>query len=201
MDLQKLLTRQPPPSTEEISALWTAYHASTTSTTKLGAVIPVETYRRMTSIAQKNPRFVLPLPRELEDGTKGAENIFMEWAVVPSPSALPAGTPETTTVLFTSLAAYKSHGTFAQPALILTHYTALAISHGIVLLRGEITAGDSGSGQLISQTDAQLLCMRLQRFYAEKDEGSQERRLLADFQGKTGREFKYEELLDMAWQL
>jgi ATP synthase F1 complex assembly factor 1 len=40
--------------------------------------------------------------------------------------------------MYTPLAEYKLHQLFAQPTLILTHYTDLANSHGLVLMRGNI---------------------------------------------------------------
>ena len=42
-------------------------------------------------------------------------------------------------VMYTPLAEYKLRQLFAQPTLILTHYTDLANSHGLVLMRGDIT--------------------------------------------------------------
>ena len=50
-----------------------------------------------------------------------------------------------TTVLFTPLAEYKLRQEYAQPVLILTHYTDLALSKGIVLLRGEVTGAEEAA--------------------------------------------------------
>lgn len=49
------------------------------------------------------------------------------------------------TVLFTPLAEYKLRQEYAQPVLILTHYTDLALSKGIVLLRGEVTGAEEAA--------------------------------------------------------
>ena len=120
----------------------------------------------------------------------------MQWAFVqpdaPSP-ALP------TTVLFTSLAAYKAHGTYAQPALCLTHYTDLAATHGLVLLRGEITQNEQGRPAL-SAVDAQLLCLRLQQYFGA-DEGTERRASVESFHGKGEQEFDLAKLVASAWQV
>ena len=80
--------------------------------------------------------------------------------------------PELSTVLFTPLQEYKLRTSFATPYLVLTFYTDLAQSHGIVLLRGEITPSSTSAVAqntperfLLNQVDAQLLAMGLQKFY------------------------------------
>lgn len=76
---------------------------------------------------------------------------------VPTPPPnLPA-----TTVLFTPLAEYQMRHEFAQPALILTHYTDLAQSHGLVLMRGDLTPSTDGIGRgRLGTAEAQLLVLR-----------------------------------------
>jgi len=99
---------------------------------------------------------------------------------------------------------------FATPYLILTFYTDLACSHGTVLMRGEITPATSGSvagaesegSHLLSQGDAQLLAMQVQRFYLwgegnAEEKGREEERLLKEFHEKP-QEFKWEDLLKHA---
>lgn len=125
--------------------------------------------------------------------------IFLQWAFVPNPNSASTSSVETTTVLFTPLATFKSHGTFAQPALCLTHYTDLADSHGLVLLRGEITTSDQGNA-MVTSTDAQLLCWRLQQYFAS-DEGTQQQDLLKSFHGKGSTEFDLATLVESAWQV
>lgn len=46
-------------------------------------------------------------------------------------------------VAFTSLEQYKLHGSAAPPHFIVTHYTELLDSKGIVLVRGDIVQPDS----------------------------------------------------------
>ncbi|KAJ8083704.1 hypothetical protein PM082_002470 [Marasmius tenuissimus] len=178
----------------QIGALWTAYHASRSEGTGRGflcASIPVDIYEKMARVGAKYPMFVLPLPRAqqptLEDtGSKETESAyefyFMEWAFhepPASPTATPADlfskpSPQSgqdasgipiSTILFTPLIEYKMRNSFATPYLVLTHYTDLAKTHGTVLLRGEITPTSAGNGHMLSQEDAQVLSMGLQKFY------------------------------------
>ena len=91
--------------------------------------------------------------------------------------------------------------TFATPHLILTFYSDLANSHGIVLLRGELTPSSSGNGNyLLSQEDAQLLAIGLQKFYLTEGEQSKrkERTDLLRVFNELPKEFKWEELLKYA---
>jgi len=113
------------------------------------------------------------------------------------------------TILFTPLQEYKIRASFATPYLVLTFYTDLAGSHGTVLMRGEITPATAGvvpdtsqavgfqGRHLLSQEDAQLLAMQVQKFYLWGEgnkEGREEERLLKAFHQKP-EEFKWEELL------
>ncbi|KIJ68792.1 hypothetical protein HYDPIDRAFT_173431 [Hydnomerulius pinastri MD-312] len=225
-----------PHTSSQVSALWTAYHASRTGGTGRGficASLPIETYNTMMSVAKKYPVFVVPVPREStpdtsEDGDSGTahEFYFLQWDFhepPPPPSASePAlfepvtsgGTcnlPHTSTVLFTPLQEYKLRTSFATPYLVLTFYPDLAQSHGIVLLRGEITPsttsaaaqpGQETSGRfLLSQIDAQLLAMGVQRFYLwgedradGRDQNSAAEELLKQFHEKP-EEFSWQDLL------
>ena len=95
----------------------------------------------------------------------------------------------------------------------MTHYTEFAKSHGIVLLRGEITpsstasvqSGDSGHGDgkfMLSQRDAQLLALGLQQFYLPvtagdpkaQMKGAEAEELLRNFHEQPDA-FKWESLL------
>jgi len=117
--------------------------------------------------------------------------------------------PQISTVLFTTLQEYKSKGSYATPYLVLTHYTDLARTHGIVLMRGEITPTSTPSDggvdgrYKLTQKDGQLLSMALQKFYlwdgTRKAEqiGEEGERLLKIFHEKP-EEFKWEELLKHA---
>ncbi|CAO1623979.1 unnamed protein product [Sympodiomycopsis kandeliae] len=201
---------------EKISELWTKYH---TLKGKLSAVIPSATYDKLISKARRHPQFVLPVPREVVGGEEaegetsdlapgqkkqGYEIQFMEWGFLPTGQADGEGRRSIpSTVLFTPLAEYKLRQEFAQPLLVLTHYTDLSTSKGVVLMRGEITSSEEieatptgiaaaesakqkgaseeeierlksspvqsslsgGKAGKMSQQDAQLLAMTMQRFY------------------------------------
>jgi ATP synthase F1 complex assembly factor 1 len=103
--------------------------------------------------------------------------------------------PAITTILFTSLQEYKLHQSYAQPRLVLTHYTDLVQTHGIVLLRGEITQGTTDGRYTMSQIDAQMLALGVQRFYLGDDTGREE--LLKSFHEKPN-EFEWERVIEKA---
>ena len=160
-----------------IGNLWTAYHAS--KTTHLSAAIPSPIYARMAATARRYPEFVVPLSRG-----EGTEMWMLQWAA----------TPVGMRTLFTPLAAFQTHGTYASPALALTHYEELERERGIVLMRGERTTDGAGAG--LSQTDAQLLVVRTQRFY-NAVEGSAEHDLLHVFHNEPQR-FDVAELIRLS---
>ena len=168
---------------------------------------------KMLDVASKYPTFVLPVPRENAQGAaEGSsepayEFYLMEWGFhgsPPEPAAAgdpfaaptPSGGPQTSTVLFTPLQEYKLRQAFATPYLVLTHYTDLARSHGLVLLRGEITPSAAGDGArfMLGQQDAQLLAVHLQRFYLWNEDAAERAALLRAFH-ESPAEFKWEELL------
>lgn len=189
-----------PHTSSQITELWTVYHASRNKGTGRGyicASLPLESYNAMARVARKYPTFVMPVPRESTPDPSASENtgtahefFFLQWDFHPAPPA-PSATepnpfepvmassschiPEPSTVLFTPLQEYKLRTSFATPYLVITFYTDLSQSHGIVLLRGEITPSSTSaaaqSGQeplerfLLNQIDAQLLAMGLQKFY------------------------------------
>ncbi|KAG2023148.1 F1 ATPase assembly protein 11 [Coprinopsis cinerea AmutBmut pab1-1] len=226
-NVEKLVST--PHTPEQISTLWTAYHASRSGGTGRGFVcasIPSDMYGKLEKVGQKYPAFVLPVPRPRPDDTgplKEGENdtayefYFMEWAFherppVPQadsnipfevPSSKNSTNPPLATVLFTPLQEYKSRQTFATPYLIVTFYTDLVTTHQRVLMRGEITpaaaspTGANGDRYLLSQEDAQVLIMGLQKFYLWTSEGegeSEAAKLLRVFHEKP-EDFKWEDLV------
>ncbi|GBE78477.1 hypothetical protein SCP_0113660 [Sparassis crispa] len=218
LNLQRLFSA--PHTTEQLSRLWQAYHNSRSGGTGRGflsAVIPADKYRKMLDVATRYPRFVVPLPRDnaVTDSNERAYEFFlMEWGFYGSPpepstsselfaSPQPSANPQTSTVLFTPLQEYKLRSSFATPHLVLTHYTDLAQSHGLVLLRGEITptsrssaagGGEADGRYLLSQEDAQILAVAVQRFYLWA-EGENERTALLQRFHDSSENFKWEELL------
>ncbi|KAJ3976246.1 ATP11 protein-domain-containing protein [Lentinula raphanica] len=216
----------------QVSALWTAYHASRSEGTGRGylcATIPLESYEKMTAIASQYPSFVLPVPRPIPEASPDTaptaetpyEFFFMQWAFHESPPIPLAGEPDpfvrpsthtsqaqavdgltnppVSTILFTPLQEYKMRNSFATPYLVLTHYTDLARTHGIVLLRGEITPGSGKDGRyLLSQEDAQVLSMNVQKFYLWSDKGAES--MLKTFHDKPS-EFDWQEMLKYSTQM
>lgn len=223
-NIPKLLATPHTPS--QIFSLWIAYHASRSAGTGRGFVwasLPVESYNTMIAIAKKYPVFVLPVPRQPEpaaasEGT-AHEFYFLQWdfhppppqpsAADPDPFKPPSSDnalPQISTVLFTPLQEYKLRNSFATPYLVLTFYTDLSSSHGLVLLRGEITpsaataAPDTTERYLLSQVDAQMLAMGVQKFYLWGEKKGPDARdsapeeLLRQFH-ETPHEFNWQELL------
>ncbi|KAJ1573093.1 hypothetical protein NDA12_005253 [Ustilago hordei] len=212
LDVEKLVTQDQ----ETITKLWAGYHIIKN---KLSAVIPTEKYLELLATARKYPQFVLPIPREVIDEESDASGIskeafemqFLEWAVVPNPAA--EGLPPSATTLFTPLAEYKLKQDFSQPVLILTFYTDLCKSNGLVLMRGEVTGLNekTGKGGRIDQAQAQLLALTLQRFYlpsspsttaseSESQDHSACAKLLHDFH-KQPENFDVEELVNVAFRV
>ena len=211
-----------PLDANSLSALWNAYHSSRSSGTGRGfvsAAIPVATYNHMVDNASKYPSFVVPIRRPKQETEEPTQNdsayefYFMEWGfhgappdpqtkVDPFAPPKPSTNPQTSTVLFTPLQEYKLRQSFATPYLVLTHYTDLAQSHGVVLMRGEITPATSGAGAddgrfMLSQEDAQLLGLSVQKFYLWGGGEDARTKLLRSFH-ESPAEFKWEELLEHA---
>ncbi|KAI0033644.1 ATP11 protein-domain-containing protein, partial [Vararia minispora EC-137] len=209
-----------PHTPEQVTALWTAYHAARSGGTGRGVIcasVPRPAYETMVSVAARYPQFILPVPRTPGEGADGKayEFFMLQWdqydaPPAPSASADPfagkasessgsacadAPLPRTTTAIFTPLGEYKLRQTFAAPHLALTFYPDLADTHGLVLLRGELTprAADP-SAFLLSQQDAQVLAMGLQRFYLWGTGGAEREALLRTFHERP-EEFKWEELV------
>ncbi|KAH8086633.1 ATP11 protein-domain-containing protein [Cristinia sonorae] len=224
LNLDRLLSDVHTP--EQVTGLWNAYHASRSQGTGRGylsASIPVAAYEKMISVAQPYKNFILPLSREDAQvpetdnpvNQTPVEFFYMQWDFYgsppdPTPSENPfapptpsPSLPPTSTILFTPLAEYQRHGTFATPHLVITHYTDLASSHGLVLLRGEITpiggqlGGAAGASYHLSQHHAQALAVGVQRFYLWNDRSNQPENLLKTFHEKP-EEFKWEELLRLS---
>ncbi|KAJ7151480.1 ATP11 protein-domain-containing protein [Mycena filopes] len=226
-----------PHTAEQVSALWTVYHASRSNGTGRGylcAAIPLDLYTKMAATAAKYPIFVVPVRRDKEPNSAPVEGeadaahefYFLEWAFhdappIPSPTdgdlfapppikkPLPPShaNPQTSTVMFTPLQEYKMRGSFATPYLVLTNYTDLAQSHGVVLLRGEITpsaaTGSAGvdGRYLLGQEDAYRLSTSVQNFYlwdaVPADETLEREKLVKAFH-EAPNEFEWEKLLKHA---
>ncbi|KAK2592229.1 hypothetical protein QQS21_010081 [Conoideocrella luteorostrata] len=174
---------------KELTAVWRLRHAN--SPQKLCAVIPAASYKAMEDMARKSPHFVLPVPHE----SQGAEIHFLQWTF--------DAASNTSTVLFTQLAEFKTRGEFAQPHTTVTHHLDLINDNGFVLMQGQ-TMDDRG----VSPEHAKWLVLCLQRFYGawdgtEKPDGvrkerAEERRKLVEWFGDGDSRFSVEKLLEEA---
>ncbi|KAH9446205.1 hypothetical protein MJO29_012547 [Puccinia striiformis f. sp. tritici] len=217
IDVNKLVTQ----SASEITKLWAAYHLSTSDPPRMGAVIPTGIYKEMIDSAKKFPSFVIPLAKTSTDPSDKSNSTnapfemqYLQWDFVqppeepnlpdflrPKSSVTPSQIPPTI-VMYTPLAEYKLRQSFAQPTLILTHYTDLADSHGIVLMRGDITPSPNGNAK-ISAIEAQMLVLRLQQFYhstvpINQDQSvHQKRRLLLQQFHQQPDQFQLSELINL----
>lgn len=198
LNLEKILALPP----KEIETLWRLRHAN--NARSICAAIPLDTYQRMAAAARSNPQFILPLPRHNNDAKAdnsatvegGADIHFLQWGFHP-----PAGTSgssieqtantHTSTILFTHLAAYKIHGSYAQPHTTITHHLDLADSKGLVLMHGQVMP-DSG----VSVAEASWLVSCVQRFYDFDGEGhGRKGELLRMFTRGDVQGFKIEDLV------
>ncbi|EED18913.1 F1F0 ATP synthase assembly protein Atp11, putative [Talaromyces stipitatus ATCC 10500] len=197
LNLEKILTLPP----KEIETLWRLRHAN--NARSICAVIPLETYQRMATAARSNPQFILPLPRQSgstqsEESAAvegGADIHFLQWGFHPpaasSSSSLQTANTHTSTVVFTHLAAYKLHGSYAQPHTTITHHLDLADEKGLVLMHGQVMP-DSG----VSVSEASWLVSCVQRFYDFDGEGSGRKgELLRMFTRGDVEGFKIEDLV------
>lgn len=184
----------------------------------------------MAKNGRKYPSFVVPVrrvqhqvssPSEQNQEIVAHEFYYLQWNFYPPPpipssvddpflkptytTSAGLSNPSTSTILYAPLQEYKLRQAFATPYLILTMYTDLAASHGIVLLRGEITPSTSSESYMMTQEDAQLLTLTLQRFYLWSEEegiagtelGEGGRNLLVTFHEKP-QDFNWKDLLKFA---
>lgn len=216
-----------PHTKEQIGQIWNTYHTThaTLAPSYLSASLPMATFESMIDVAKKHPQFVLPLPRQAEDGSEGWEMFYMQWLFHQSPSPPPTAEkqgnkplPPIASVIFTPLEEYKVAGEWAQPYLTLTFYPDFGHTHDLVLMRGEIAAHSTNGppeakgnpGFLLDQQSAQLLAMALQRFYCSEIEPPNEvsidkntrferRQSLRDFLERP-EEWDWQKLIDNAYK-
>ena len=216
---------QSPHTAEHISSLWLIYHGSRSNGTGRGYLSASMTrpqYEAMLARALRYPVFVLPLSRKLAaeeaDSTRSqadtTEFYFMQWdfydraeapshvdpssieVISPRPQMGRSLLPHNSSVILTPLEEYKLRGTYAQPRLVITHYPDFAGTHNVVLLRGEIAKSDSGNF-LLSQIDAQILALTLQKFYLPSESATSQNtfELLRTFH-EAPDAFDYQRLMD-----
>ncbi|KAJ3298743.1 hypothetical protein HK104_010308 [Borealophlyctis nickersoniae] len=163
-------------SAENISTLWNTYHSAREC---LSAVIPAETYRKLTARAKEFPLFILPLPRN-----EGYEFFLLQFSGHQT--------------YFTPLLEYKTHRENARPHLVLTHYVDLMDSKNVVLMVGECGDGQPGSRSVLGLAEAQNLVYQMQLFYVT---GSDEKRALVEVFHRDPANFAYQRLIDAVEKL
>ena len=137
------------------------------------------------------PRDADPNSSDTTVRTDEYEMFYLQWIFHAAPTGVPPAAastngaptvatstsplPRASSAILTPLEEYKKNGEWAQPYLVFTHYPDLGHSHDLVLMRGEISAASAGGpggggsltnpGWLLSQQQAQLLALAMQRFY------------------------------------
>ncbi|KAF2649478.1 ATP11-domain-containing protein [Lophiostoma macrostomum CBS 122681] len=187
LDLSKILTLP----RKEIETLWRIRHASNPQS--LHFALPASTFNALLSNAKRHPAFVIPLPRQVAEeqggsgsgaeGTSGqaAELHYLQFA---HPH------PQTTTLLFTSLAEFKLRGEYASPHTTITFHSEIADSHDLVLGQGTVVENRG-----VSLDEARWLVMCMQKFYVVGEEGRGRGELLEMFTRGDGG-FRVEQLLE-----
>ena len=158
-------------SPERIATIWNQYHAglSADSKSRVSACIDAGVYAKLHQRGLVNSMFILPLPRD-----SGYELYLMQFSGHQ--------------IYYTPLQEYKLHGQNARPSLVVTHYTDLQDSKGIVLMLGELN-GPTGT---LSSQEAQNLCYQTQLFYVS---GGDEKLRFVETFNKNPAGFDYQELI------
>ena len=154
--------------TREIADIWNQYFSKRSG---ISGTITPQVYARLQETSQRYPFFILPLPKE-----EGYEFYFLQFSGHQ--------------IYLTSLLEYQTHGSFAKPLFIVTHYTDLLSSKNVVLMMGEF--GDPDQPR-ISLQEAQNLVYQIQLFYVTGDDSK--RGLLEAFHDNP-KDFDYKRLID-----
>ncbi|EOD50771.1 putative f1f0 atp synthase assembly protein atp11 protein [Neofusicoccum parvum UCRNP2] len=167
---------------KEVEMIWRLRHARNPQS--LCAVMQSNGWETIYQNARRHPQFVLPIPREGENG-QGAEIHFLQWTFPAENCA---------TVLFTHLAEYQLRNEFAAPHTTVTFHSEMAEPKGLVLVQGNVVEGRG-----VSVDEGKWLLMCMQKFYGMQSEeaGGSRKKLLEMFSRGDGG-FKVEELLDQA---
>lgn len=152
-------------SASDVSHLWSQYFAKKEGT--IFATIPNDKYERVRTKGLECPLFIYALPHdsgfEFILGQCGGDDWY-----------------------YTPLIEYQTHGEYAPYSLVVRHYTELAESKEIILMKGEI-ASDNLQPEL-----ATLLIHQTQMVY-----GSDENFTLVETMNKNPAEFKHMDVIDL----
>lgn len=150
-------------SPEEVASLWNGYHSGRSL---ISAVIKKELFNTLQHRAKTCPLFVVPLRQG-----NGYTTFFLQ-AQMPH-------------LLFTGLEDYKVRGTNASPYLTVAHYTELADSKGLVLVRGDVVFPSK-----LSDVEAKQLMEVSHSFFLDDSRY----RLVEQFNKESGN-FEFKEVL------
>lgn len=130
---------------QDVAALWHTFHSFTMDL--CSDVVSAERYALFTERTRRNPMFIMPVFKSI-----GYMNLLVQFQ------------PPYT--LLTSLREYKSRGHNASTMATFAHYTELAKSKKIVLVRGEV-ANATQSGESINKGEASMCMSMVRRFYLD----------------------------------
>ncbi|KAF2265668.1 ATP11-domain-containing protein [Lojkania enalia] len=186
LDLSKIRTLPE----KEIQTLWRLRHASNPQS--LHFSLPSSTFTSLLRTAKKHPNFVIPLPKEVpsNQAPNASEHSQPKQAAELHYLQFAHPHPNTTTLLFTSLAEFKLRGEYASPHTTITFHSELADSHGLVLGQGTVMENRG-----VTVDEARWLVMCMQKFYVVNEEGKGRGELLEMFTRGDGR-FRVERLLE-----
>jgi ATP synthase F1 complex assembly factor 1 len=118
-----LIEKEDPPAIEQI---WNDFHRLTIDV--VSYVIPAEQYKLFLARVKECPWFVLPVFKNI-----GYVNMVVQ--------------AQHEYILFTSMREFKERGATASPYLSLSHFTDIARSKGIILMRGEVNTAEINKGE------------------------------------------------------
>ena len=131
---------------KDIEFLWKARFLN--NERSLNASLSDVQFAGIYATAFKNPSFILPLPKEGQDGY---EMHFIQWSFVG---------PQTTHCMLTTVAEYKLHKEYAKPHTTLMFHQELAEDKKLVLMNGQVETDSN-----LTMDEAQMLVLNVQRFY------------------------------------
>jgi ATP synthase F1 complex assembly factor 1 len=184
-DIVKLeLLEQESPA--QCATIWETHHADA-SRGRLGATLGAGAWRAVQALAAKkcgceaalcacrladappSPLFVLPVPKGPPQ-SGGFLTLLLQWQL-----------PH---LVVTTQAEYLRHGSRSAPHLVVTHYTELLESKGLVLCRGSVTSGE------LSVAEAAAVLGHAHAFYSSPEK----QRVVAAF-NRGAPDFKFGDVL------
>ncbi|KAL0479193.1 hypothetical protein AKO1_009581 [Acrasis kona] len=111
-----------------IEEIWNNYHLAVIDV--VSRVVPIDKYKLLLHRTKESPMFVLPIFKNI-----GYANMVVQ--------------AQRDHILFTSMREYKEKESLAAPYVSLSHFTDLAQSKGIVLVRAEVNTDQVNKGEAL----------------------------------------------------